>query len=371
MAQANHGDERMRKAMIRTAAAFVATVLFTLQCTAVLQTSARNTILMDADTGEILYEQDAQSHALIASTTKIMTALVVLEHCALDLVFTVPHEAVGIEGSSMYLKEGEQLTIRELLYGLMLSSGNDAAVALALACSDSVEEFVALMNLTADKLSLENTHFENPNGLDGKAHYSSAEDLAKLTAYALKNEEFIRIVSTKNIRIGDRCLQNHNKLLWSMDGCIGVKTGYTRASGRVLVSAAEQDGRRLIAVTICDGNDWQDHKELYSFGFSCYSEDISIDAMEKVTEIQLIDGTMESLFAGEDFIFHGTKTDQLNVEPIHPKVFFQKGTAGSVAGYGAVFLGERKIGEIRLIWGGENLDGTNTEDTVGSRDCIP
>lgn len=318
-----------------------------------------------------MYEQDAQSTALIASTTKIMTAVVVLEHCPTDLLFTVPREAVGIEGSSMYLKEGEQRTVLELLYGMMLSSGNDAAVALALACSDSVEEFVALMNLTADKLGLKNTHFENPNGLDGKNHYSSAEDLAKLTAYALNNEEFLRIVSTKSIRIGDHCLRNHNKLLWSLDGCIGVKTGYTRAAGRVLVSAAERNGRRLIAVTICDANDWQDHKELYSYGFSCYSENISIEPMDKVTEIQLIDGTVESLFAGEEFIFYGTTKDSLTVVPIHPKVFFQKGTAGSRAGYGAVFLGNRKLGEIRLIWGGEDPYGTYSENTVGTGHHLP
>lgn len=357
--------------IIRTAAALVATVLFTLQSFAVPQTSARNAVLMDADTGEIFYARDAQSPALIASTTKIMTAVVVLEHCSPDLMFTVPREAVGIEGSSMYLKEGESLTVRELLYGLMLSSGNDAAVALALACSDSVEEFVALMNLTADKLSLKNTHFENPNGLDGKTHYSTAEDLAKLSAYALKNEEFLRIVSTKTIRIGDRCLQNHNKLLWSVDGCMGVKTGYTRAAGRVLVSAAEQDGRRLIAVTICDGNDWQDHKEMYSFGFSRYCTDISIQPQDKVTEIQMLDGTTEELLAGEGFAFWGTETDSLRVIPVHPKVFFQKGSAGSPAGYGAVYLGDRKLGEIRLIWGGETHEGTNTENTVSPGNCLP
>lgn len=326
---------------------------------------------MDADTGAVLYDHAAEQRSLIASTTKIMTAVVVLEHCDPDAVFQIPREAVGIEGSSIYLKEGERLTVRELLYGLMLSSGNDAAVALALACSDSVLEFVDLMNLKADQLCLENTHFENPNGLDGENHYSTAADLGRLTAYALKNDDFLQIVSTKSIRIGERCLQNHNKLLWSLDGALGVKTGYTKAAGRILVSAAERSGRRLIAVTINDGSDWQDHKSLYEYGFSQYTEDISICPYERAVGVMLLDGSEAELLAGEKFPFYGMQGDQLTVVPIHPKVFFQAGEYGTEAGRGAVYLGSRKLGEIRLIWGGEVDEGENTENTVIPRACLP
>ena len=151
---------------------------------------------MDADTGRVLYAHNIDRRSLIASTTKIMTAVVVLEHCSADTVYTVPAQATNIEGSSIYLKEGEKLTIRELLYGMMLHSGNDAAIALALACSDSVPEFVALMNLKAQKLGLQDTHFDNPNGLDSETHYSTAADLANLTRYALQNNEFVRMVET-------------------------------------------------------------------------------------------------------------------------------------------------------------------------------
>lgn len=361
----------MMKGIIRTVAALVATVLFGLQCSCAPSHSAASMILMDADTGAVVYEHQAYTRSLVASTTKIMTAIVVLEHCDLDQIFTVPAEAVGIEGSSIYLKEGERITIRSLLYGLMLCSGNDAAVALALACSDSVPEFVDLMNLKAAQLNLKDTHFENPNGLDSDQHYSTASDLGKLTAYCLQNPAFLEIVSTKSIVMDHRCLQNHNKLLWSMEGCIGVKTGYTKAAGRILVSAAERKGRRLIIVTISDRNDWQDHKSLYDFGFGCYTEEIAIDAGQPVAQVTLLDGSNVSLSAAERFTVPGQKGDQLTVIPQHPKIFFQTGIPGSYAGFGAVFLGSRKIGEISLIWGGEANERTHTENTVIPRSGLP
>ncbi len=326
---------------------------------------------MDGDTGEVLYSHRVHERSLIASTTKIMTALVVLEHCEPELQYTVPPEATGIEGSSMYLKAGESLTISELLYGMMLHSGNDAAVALALACSDSVPEFVALMNLKAQELELEDTHFENPNGLDGKNHYSTAYDLAKLTQYALRNENFKRIVSTKSIRIGERYLTNHNKLLWRVEGAVGVKTGYTRAAGRILVSAAERNGRQLIAVTICDGNDWHDHAALYDYGFDQYEEKCMISAGEKITKIPLLTGKEANLLAGEDFAYTARENDALRVVPLYPKIAFASGAEGSFAGFGAVYLGQRQIGRIELLWGGTDLEGTYTKDIVRSRDCLP
>ena len=363
----------MKRHFIRTAATLVAAVLLSLQCFAVPQTSASSAILIDADTGAVLLEQNPSERSLIASTTKIMTAIVVIEHCDLSQTVTVPVEAAGIEGSSMYLKAGEKLTIRDLLYGMMLHSGNDAAVVLALACSGSVEAFAAQMNETAQSLSLKDTHFANPNGLDSKENYSTAADLAAMTRYALKNPAFAEIVSTKSIRVGKRCLTNHNKLLWSVEGAIGVKTGYTRAAGRILVSAAQREGRKLIAVTINDGNDWHDHSVMYDYGFSCYTYRTAIKAGQAVALLPLADGTQVPLIAAETFSYALSEQDRLKVRPLYPRIALCAGEAGTPAGIGGVYLGETFLGTIRLIWGegeGEN-EGTDPEDSVGTRDHIP
>ncbi len=351
------------KWLFRTAAAFAAAVLFLSVCYAAPSDSAKSAILMDADTGRILYAKNSDCKSLIASTTKIMTAIVVLEHCQLDEVYEIPPQATNIEGSSIYLQAGERLTIRDLLYGMMLQSGNDAAVALALACSDSVAEFVDLMNLKAQQLGLHRTHFENPNGLDGEAHYSTAADLARLTQYALKNSDFEDIVSTKSVRIGDRSLTNHNKLLWSVDGAIGVKTGYTKAAGRILVSAAERNGRRLIAVTISDGNDWQDHKALYDYGFAQYPERTLISAGEDVGWVDCMDGNRAYLTAGEDVSYPAYENENVRVTVQYPKFCFAPGAAGTPAGYGTVTIGDREIGTVTLLWKGrEQDDRTVTEN---------
>ncbi len=225
--------------------------------------------LMELSTGSVLFSQNESVRLPMASTTKIMTALVVLEQVSLQDPVVIPAEAVGIEGSSLYLKKGEILTVEQLLYGLMLQSGNDAAVALALFAGNSVEAFVKLMNDKAEKLSLTDTHFENPNGLDGETHYTTALDFAKLTAYALQNDIFRKIVSTKIYKISgtttctERTLVNHNRLLSSYEGAIGVKTGFTKKSGRCLVSAVEREGVTLICVTLGVGDDWNVHKKLY------------------------------------------------------------------------------------------------------------
>ena len=236
-----------------------------------VQLSAAAAILMDADSGEVLYEKDAARKMRIASTTKIMTALVVLEHARLTDTITVTGDHM-VEGSSMYLKPGEVVTVEELLYGLMLCSGNDAALALA-DCCGGLEAFVAAMNDKAAALGMTGTSFANPNGLDDEKHYSTARDMAVLAAYAAKDPTFRRICSTRTATVGGRTMTNHNKLLSQVEGCIGMKTGYTKAAGRTLVSCAERDDRRLVAVTLCDGNDWADHKALYEMGFSENTEE--------------------------------------------------------------------------------------------------
>lgn len=203
---------------------------------------------------------------LIASVTKLMTALVVLEQGEVDETVTVTAAHMA-EGSSMYLRVGEKLTLEELLYGLLLCSGNDAALALT-ECAGGVEPFVALMNEKAAALGMKNTHFANPNGLDDEEHYSTAYDMALLACAAANEPTLRRIASTRTAAIGGRTLTNHNKLLSRMDGCIGLKTGYTKAAGRTLVSCAEREGHRLVAVTLRDGNDWNDHEMLYDRGFA-------------------------------------------------------------------------------------------------------
>lgn len=233
--------------------------------------SAEHAIVVDALSGDVCFEKDADVRCLIASTTKIMTGLLVAEDCDLGQVVTVPPEAVGIEGSSLYLRAGEVLTVRDLLYGLMLHSGNDAAVALAIVHSDSVEGFVAAMNARARELGLEQTCYANPHGLDAQQNYSTARDLARLAACAMENAVFREVVGTQTYCFGQRCLTNHNRLLWQYEGAEGVKTGYTRAAGRILVSSAQRGGRRLIAVTITAPDDWNDHRQLLDDAFAQYT----------------------------------------------------------------------------------------------------
>lgn len=230
-----------------------------------LEVSATAAVLMDADMGQVLYEKNGDRQMLIASTTKIMTALVVLEHAAPDDVITVTPDHMA-EGSSMYLRAGETVRVEELLYGLLLCSGNDAALALT-ECAGGLTPFVAMMNEKAAALGMAHTSFANPNGLDADGHYSTARDMAVLAAAAVENPTFRRICSSRSVTIGQRTMENHNRLLRQVEGCVGLKTGYTRAAGRTLVSCTERDGCRLVAVTLQNGNDWADHAALYDYGF--------------------------------------------------------------------------------------------------------
>ena len=218
--------------------------------------SAKSALLMEADNATVVLERNAHTRLPMASTTKIMTALVALELAAPDTVIEIDAAAVGTEGSSVYLCEGETLTLEELLYALMLESANDAAVAIAIGVAGSEEAFVDEMNRRATSLGLCNTHFANPHGLDAEAHYTTAYELALIAREALQDSLLKTIVSTRKTTIphqstdGVRLLVNHNKMLRQYDGCIGLKTGYTQKSGRCLVSAAERDGVTMIAVTI-------------------------------------------------------------------------------------------------------------------------
>ncbi len=257
--------------------------------------SAESYCLMDGETGRILSSSHADARLPIASTTKILTCLVALDACDPDAMVTITKEAVGIEGSSMYLYAGEKLTLRDLLYGLMLESANDAAVAIALAVSGSIEGFAELMNQKAQQLGMKNSHFVNPNGLSDEGHYSSAYDLSLLMKAGLQNQTFAEIVQTKSCEIKYRegktqLLSNHNRLLRTLASCIGGKTGYTILAGRCLVSAARQDGKTLICTTLNDRNDWADHKELYEYGFSLYENKVIAAKGELVRTLPVVGG---------------------------------------------------------------------------------
>ncbi len=238
--------------------------------------SAHAAILMEATSGDVIFEKNSHEKLPMASTTKIMTAVVALENGDLNKTVHIAEGACGVEGSSIYLTAGEKLTLEDLLYALMLESANDAAAAIAYEIAGGIDQFAELMNQTAVKIGLIESHFTNPHGLDNEAHYTTAYDLAKLTAYALKNENFRKIVSTYKHQIplrgdeGIRVLLNHNKLLRLSDDVIGVKTGFTKHSGRCLVSAAERDGVCVIAVTLNAPDDWHDHTMLHEIGFASY-----------------------------------------------------------------------------------------------------
>lgn len=223
------------------------------------QNEFESMVTMEVSSGRVLYSKNADKKLPMASTTKILTAIVAIENGGdLDTKHEIQKEAVGIEGSSIYLKSGEHLTLRELLYGLMLRSGNDSAVAIAIIVAGSVENFVALMNDYCEKLGLKNSHFVTVNGLHDDNHYSSAYDLAKITAYALQNKTFAEIVGTKEKVIDSeldkkykcRLLKNKNKLLSMIDGADGVKTGYTKKAGKCFVGSATRDGMQVVCVVL-------------------------------------------------------------------------------------------------------------------------
>ena len=341
----------MKRFYAGTAAALLAAVLFLpVEASAV---SARNAYVLDAVSGRVMYEKAADQQSLIASTTKIMTALVVCEQTNVLDRMRIPKEAVGIEGSSMYLKEGEVLTIQELLYGLMLSSGNDAAVALAIYCGGTVEGFVEMMNDKARVLGLWGTHFENPSGLDAPGHYSTARDLGVLAAYAMENPIFYKTVSAKSVKIGQRCLTNHNKLLWQVEGADGVKTGYTKAAGRVLVSSATREGRRLICVTIHDGDDWKDHRALLDEGFSRYHTERIVSAGDPVGTLEVAgaDNSRVTVLAAGDFDYALAPEEQPQLMLPGPGFVYAPAVEGADAGFVYVVLEGKAVGKVPVVYG--------------------
>ena len=341
----------MKRLIAGTAAGLLAAVLFLPVSAGAV--SARCAAVLDPVSGRLLYEKNPDSRSLIASTTKIMTALLICEQCCVLARMEIPKEAAGVEGSSMYLKAGEVLTIQELLYGLMLCSGNDAAVALAIYCGGTVEGFVEQMNDKARLLKLENTHFENPNGLDAPGHYSTARDLARLAAYAMENPVFAQTVSTRTCSAAGRQLRNHNKLLWLFPGADGVKTGFTRRAGRTLVSSACRDGRRLIAVTLDDGNDWRDHQVLLEQGFSDFHLQRIVTAGDSAGSRAVLGGRADrvNLVVGEHFVYALASEEPVALVLPQPEFVYAPVTEGASAGFAYVTVSGKAVGKVPVYYG--------------------
>ena len=278
--------------------------------------TAKSTCVINAATGDIVFEKNADEQLPMASTTKIMTAYAALKNSKPDEVVTVSMNAQRQEGSGMYIAAGEQFYMEDMLYGLMLNSGNDAAVAIAEHISGSTETFVDLMNQTAWEMGALSTMFCNPNGLPNPAHHTTAKDLARITMNAIKIPEFRKIVSTRSrtvwqaprqtdagTEVPQRAyeLYNHNKLLGKYDGAIGVKTGYTDAAGRCLVSAAERDGMTFIAVTLNDNDDWNTHAQLLDDAFASHHP-AKLAAKGQVIKEFSLDGKKYTFSAAQDCV---------------------------------------------------------------------
>lgn len=269
-----------------------------------IHVNARSAIALDKETGVVLYEKNAYEVIPMASTTKILTALVAINYGELDKEFTISERADKIHGSTIKYKEGEKVTLRELLYGLMFKSGNDAAIAIAEGISGSVEEFLKLMNEEALRLGATNTHFESPHGLDSDNHYTTAYDLALITAAAKRNKVFDDIVKSKEITKEKheftRDYNNINKLLYSIPDCTGVKTGYTGKAGKCLVSSFDVNGREVIVVTLNCSARWQESKKIYEYVKGNFKEVTLKNKGDIVGEVKDKKGKVIPIYVNED-----------------------------------------------------------------------
>ena len=263
--------------------------------------------VMEVDSRRILYQEHGDIRLPMASTTKIATAISVIDSgIDVETSVSIPHNAVGVEGSSVYLKEGDEYSVKDLLYGLMLRSGNDCAVALAETVDGSVAAFSTRMNETAQRAGALNTHFVNPHGLPAKLHYTTAVDLSLITAYAMENPLFCSIVSTKYYQ--PRAWQNKNKMLVQYEGAIGVKTGYTKEAGKCLVSAAEREGMRLIVSVLNCPTAYERTKALFDDAFKKYTKKRLLGA----TDVLRFEGG-EGV-AGQDYYFPCMEGEEEHVE---------------------------------------------------------
>ncbi len=318
---------------------------------------ARSACVINGVTGEIVFEKNAYEQHSMASTTKIMTAIVALENSSPEDVITVSEDAAIQEGSSAYISAGDEIFMRDMLFGLMLNSGNDAAYAIAEHIAGSREAFADIMNWYAwEKMGAVHTQFINPSGLDGEGHYSTAYDMALITRYALRNPEFRRIVATRTMvaqplnREEPLYFSNHNKLLDMYDGCIGVKTGYTSATGRCLVSAAERDGMLFIAVTLDDNDDWNDHMEMLDYAFSQSYPKKAVEAGQTVKKA-VVDGESYNFVYGSDFVVPIQNNQRVDLKVVN---HMEDGLTrpinqGEKVGWAEIFYGDTVVGTVDII----------------------
>ncbi len=330
--------------------------------------SGQSAFAFDMDTGRIFYQKNATEKRAMASTTKIATAITVIRNCEnLDEKVTIGAESVGIEGTSIYLRAGEVLTVRELLYGLMLRSGNDSATALAYHCAGGIAEFAKLMNETAVLSGATDTNFTNPHGLDDPNHYTTAQDLAKITAFALQNDDFRQIVSTKNIKIkgnGEesyRFLSNKNRLLGSLEGCIGVKTGYTSKAGRCLVSACERNGLRVVCVVLNCGPMFEESADIFEAIYKKYSSYEILKPYNVVATIPLANGDVPSI---QVYSRNGLKLSLCNEE--HSQISIEYDLPEILT---APIKNDEAIGKVQVYYGKRLIfcEKIYTIDEVGSK----
>ena len=337
--------------MKKTLAVLLTAALLTLSASAVSappDTSAKAMIVLHAESGAVLAEKNAETSMLIASTTKLLTALTAVELAPPEREITVLPEWTAVEGSSMYLRAGERYTLHELLEGLLLASGNDAALAIAGSLGGSA--FIDRMNRKAEELGLTASHFTNPHGLDDAEHYSSAHDLAVIMTAALQNDVLAGILSMHSAVIHGANYVNHNKLLWSCPGVTGGKTGYTKAAGRCLVTSCERDGLRLICVTLSDANDWKDHAALYDWAYASFAP-FSLPAgaaAERVPAIGTASGECEAV-TGESAVLCLPKDAAVTLHAVLPHfVFFP--VNGAAAGQLEIMSDGELAGTVPLVW---------------------
>lgn len=323
----------------------------TLACQAAApETAAAAFVLMEAGSGRVLAARNEMQERSIASTTKIMTCLVALEHSALTEQVTVKREHLR-EGSSMYLLEGETLTMEELLYGLMLPSGNDAAECIAAHCGGNggSAQFVRWMNEKAKALGMEHTSFANPSGLDEAGHGSCALDMARLAVYAMQNPTFARIVSTRTASVGTRTMTNHNKLLGVvLRLCRSQDRLHRRRGGARSSPVPSAGGMRLIAVTLHDGSDWADHTALYDYGFSAYALSSGAKKGEAYGSVS-VDGQSVSAVAAESFRYPTAENEALSVRAELPQTVSAPMRKGQTFGTLVISCGETEVGRVDLV----------------------
>ncbi len=320
--------------------------------------TAKSAILIEAASGRVLYEKNAFEKLPMASTTKIMTAIIAIENCNLNDTVVVSSNASEVGESSIWLAAGEKMTMSDMLFGLMLASGNDAAVAIAEHVAGSVDKFSEMMNAKAKEIGAYETNFNNPNGLPTDDHYTTAYDLAIISAYAMKNDFFRELVRTQYKTIPwegheyNRVVKNKNKLLWQYEGGNGIKTGYTKAAGRCLSAAAERDGMQLISVVLSASDMFGDCAKLMDYGFNNYSNKLIQHAGEYLGDVNVKQGVKDyfPVYTKEDVYYPLTDEEFGRIEK---RVYLEKELnapvlEGQKAGFVDIWLGTRQIYSVSL-----------------------